>query len=422
MVNKFFENEMAMGMCMTPNDQYRGTQQAFVDDQWENTAMEVVVQEQDYIGADTYHDVHVWIGKVIGTTTTFAKNGEDYRSLIYKQLDYFPIRGTYYKYDNNYWISDFVNPSDGVIGNNTIRRCTNFIRIVDPENGSIFTTPCVLDYAMTSQMIQISSAVITPNNHAIVIVQANPDTMRLLTYNKRFIFGGRAFKLTAYQNALMANVEEKEPTILYLDMTLDELHDGDDLVHQVANNGEYKYAVALSYDSATVPDTQEYVDVNTIITLNGEQVDRPIVWTSSDSSVIAVRKGKLQVVSKGVATIRAQLKGNYDVYAELEITVADKQEIVPVVIMNNTFDSIRQFDTKSTQFSAGGELLTNLVCALDGGVSQNKVLRLSCDNDTLTVECLATSQKVQVLNVEGDTSTYGHVSAQFNIRALSMMG
>lgn len=422
MANKFFENEMIMGMCMTPNDAYRGTQQAFIDDQWENTAVETVVEEQDYIGADTFHKIHVWMSKVIGTTTTFMKNGTDYRSLMYKELDYFPERGTYFKYDNNYWISDFVNPSDGVVGNNTIRRCTNFLRIVDPENGSIFTAPCVLDYDMTSPSVQVSNTIITPNNHAIVIVQANSDTMRLFTYNKRFIIGGRAFKLTAYQNALMANVEEKEPTILYLDLSLDELHDGDDLVNQVANNGTYDYAIVLNHSDFTIPDTAESIDIVAYATLNGEQIDRPILWCSSNDSVVTIKDGKLQVVEKGVATLRAWLKGNYEVYAEVKVTVADKQEIVPVVTMENAFDSIRQFEIKYAQFSVNGEKLTNLVCALDKGIIDNNVLRLFSDGSTMTVECINPSKDVQTMYVEGDTESYGHVSAQFNIKALSMMG
>ena len=422
MANKFFENEMIMGMCMTPNDAYRGAQQAFIDDQWENTVVETVVEEQDYIGANTYHKIHVWMSKVIGTTTTFMKNGTDYRSLMYKELDYFPERGTYFKYDNNYWISDFVNPSDGVVGNNTIRRCTNFLRIVDPENGSIFTAPCVLDYDMTSPSVQVSNAIITPNNHAIVIVQANPDTMRLFTYNKRFIIGGRAFKLTAYQNALMANVEEKKPTILYLDLSLDELHDGDDLVNQVANNGIYDYAIILNRSDFTIPDTTESIDIVAYATLNGEQIDRPILWCSNNNSVVTIKDGKLQVVGKGVATLRAWLKGNYEVYAEVKITVADKQEIVPVVIMENAFDSIRQFEIKYAQFSVNSEKLTNLMCILDKGVIDNNVLRLSSDSSTMTVECLNPSKDVQTMYVEGDTESYGHVSAQFNIKALSMMG
>ena len=422
MANKFFENEMIMSMCMTPNDAYRGAQQAFIDDQWENTAVETVVEEQDYIGADTFHKIHVWMSKVIGTTTTFMKNGTDYRSLMYKELDYFPERGTYFKYDNNYWISDFVNPSDGVVGGNTIRRCTNFLRIVDPENGSIFTAPCVLDYDMTSPSVQVSNAIITPNNHAIVIVQANPDTMRLFTYNKRFVIGGRVFKLTAYQNALMANVEEKEPTILYLDLSLDELHDGDDLVHQVANNGTYDYAIVLNRSDFTIPDTAESIDIMAYATLNGEQIDKPILWCSNNNSVVTIKDGKAQVVGKGVATLRAWLKGNYKVYAEVKITVADKQEIVPVVIMENAFDSIRQFEIKYAQFSVNGEKLTNLVCALDKGITDNNVLSLSSDGSTMTVECINPSKDVQTMYVEGDTESYGHVSAQFNIKALSMMG
>lgn len=422
MANKFFENEMAMGMCMAPNDQYRGAQQAFVDEQFENTALEAVVEEQDYIGADTYHKIHVWLGKVIGTTTTFAKNGTDYRSLMYKQLDYCPERGTYFRFENNYWISDFVNPSDGVIGNNTVRRCTNFLRIVDPENGSIFTAPCVLDYDMTSPSVQVSNTVITPNNHAIAIVQANPDTMRLFTYNTRYVFGGRVFKLTAFQNALMANVEEKEPTILYLDLSLDETHDGDDSVHQVADNGQYDYSIALSMDDFTVPDNVVSLEIDAIVKLNGNLVNRPVIWTSSNQSVATVYNGKLEFVGKGRTTIKAQLKGNYDVYAEIEVTVADKQEIVPVITMDNTFETIRQFTTQYTKFNVNGEPLKNVVCTLKNGVTNNGVLKVVANNDTMIVECLQPSKEIQVLYVEGDTDTFGRVSQQFNIRALSMMG
>lgn len=422
MANKFFENEMEMGMCMTPNDEYRGIQQAFIDEQWENTTQEVEVEEQDYIGADTYHKVHVWVSKVIGTTTTFAKNGNDYRSLMYKELDYCPERGTYFKYENNYWISDFVNPADGVVGGNTIRRCTNFLRIVDPDNGSIFSIPCVLDYAMTSQMVQVSSYVITPNNHAIVIVQANPDTMRLFTYNKRFVIGGRAFKLTAFQNALMANVEEKEPTILYFDLSLDELHDGDDLVNQVANNGEYNYEITLDTGDITVPEYHVPIQVSATVTLNGEQVAKPVIWKSSNRSVVDVINGELRFYGKGRSTIEVSLKGNDAVYTEIIVVVADKKEIQPVVTMLNPFDKVRQYETKSTQFTVGGEAVHIIECTLDDGVLDNGAIKLTVEFDKILVYCYKPSVQTQAIYVRGMTDTYGEVEGLFYIRAVSLMG
>ena len=55
-------------------------------------------------------------------------------------------------------------------------------------------------------------------------------------------------------------------------------------------------------------------------------------------------------------------------------------------------------------------------------MTNNKVLRLSSDGTTMTIECINPSKDVQTLYVEGDTESYGHVSAQFNIKALSMMG
>ena len=205
-------------------------------------------------------------------------------------------------------------------------------------------------------------------------------------------------------------------------MSLDELHDGDDLVHQVANNGTYDYAIVLNRSDFTIPDTAESIDIVACVTLNGEQVDKPVIWSSSDCTVITVDGEKAQVIGKGVTTIKAQLKGNYDVYAEVKVIVADKQEIIPVVIMENAFDSIRQFEVKRAQFSVNNEKLTHLVCTLNNDVIDNKVLRLSNDGTIVTIECINPSKDVQTLYVEGDTESYGHVSAQFNIKALSMMG
>ena len=90
--------------------------------------------------------------------------------------------------------------------------------------------------------------------------------------------------------------------------------------------------------------------------------------------------------------------------------------------MENAFDSIRQFEVKYARFSVNGEKLTNLACTLNEGVIDNNVLRLSNDGNSVTIECINPSKDVQILYVEGDTESYGHVSAQFNIRALSMMG
>ena len=56
------------------------------------------------------------------------------------------------------------------------------------------------------------------------------------------ILGGRPFKLWAYQNALNPNLSTDYDTLLYLDLYLDEEHDGDDIANQLADNSSMDYS------------------------------------------------------------------------------------------------------------------------------------------------------------------------------------
>lgn len=410
---------MEFGMNMTPNDFYRGTQQAFVNGQWENTAVEETVEEQDYIGADTYHKVSVWVSKAIGTTSTFMKNGQDFRTLLYRELDYHPVRGTYFKFEDNWWIADFTNPADGVMGDVGIRRCTNYLKIIDPENGNVFSIPCVLDYDMTSPSMTVTKSILTPNNHAFVIVQANPDTLRLFKYNKRFMLNDRVFKLIAFQNALYTSVSEKKPTILYLDMILDELHDGDDKENGIANNGEYHYEVIINNSDMMISDGHEPIPVGAITTLNGERVERDIIWTSSNTSVAEVVNGYIYFYHKGAAIITAHIRGNENVCASIKVAVESKKKITPTLTMVDAFDTIRQYETKTTQFVVNGDAVRGIICFV---VNDDKSIQLEVDNDKMIVTCLKPSEETQIVHVVATTIGNEQVAQEFNIRAVSMMG
>lgn len=103
---RFYKSSMNSGMRQQPNDYYRDLQQAFIDDQWENTSTIYTVEEQDGFGLATYHEVEVWMNKVIGQTTTFAKNGEDYRQLLFRDINKENVRGLYYRFENDYWIGN----------------------------------------------------------------------------------------------------------------------------------------------------------------------------------------------------------------------------------------------------------------------------------------------------------------------------
>lgn len=358
---KYYENALNNEMLLQPNDEYTEIQQAFYNEQWENTSARIKVEEQDDIGLNTYHEVEVWINKVVGMTTTFAKTGDDYRQLVFKSIDYVPVRGLYYKFENNTWIRDFMSPSEGLVSDITVRRCNNFLRIIDPIDGSLFSIPCVVDYDMLSPSIQVSSYILTPNNHAVVYVQANEDTLRLFTLNKRFILNGRPFKIYAFQNALNHSETEQTPTVLYLDLYLDELQPYDDLINQVAYNGEYNYLINIDSNAVSAPMGTKGQLTATVL-LNGQQVDREIVWkVDNDLVVLIASDGRYELTGQtnDTALITAYLKDNPKISSTIPVIITEKQVTVPKIILSPNFTKIKQYQALSVdvKFELNGNII-----------------------------------------------------------------
>lgn len=344
----FFTNGLHNGMYPQPNEEYREMQQAFIDQQWDNTSARRTIKEQDDIGSESYHEIEVWINKAIGLTTTFAKTGEDYRQLMFRNIDKKTVRGLYYQFENRWWICDFENPDEGLGVGISVRRCNNWLKMIDPENGSVFSIPCVVDYDMTSPTVQVNSKIITPNNHAVVYVQGNTDTLRLFKLNTRFMLRGRPFKLNAFQDALLLDNDNPVPTLLTLDLYLDELHAQDSIEQQLAYNGTFDYNVVIQSEDLTLT----HGATGTLVadmSLNGKNVERPVVWKSSDCKAVQIDKytGEYEVVGELGSQVQIQvwLDGNPNVKDEITITIADEQSIQAVVYLSPVIEKIRQYES-----------------------------------------------------------------------------
>lgn len=226
-----------------PNDYYRDLMSAFIDAQWYDTSAKTpenggALLEQAAIGSDEYNEIEAWIKPTVATTTRGLVDPLDFNTLIFKSIDHVVPRGLLYKFDGDSWLVHDSGKFDGLPKSVGIRRCNNVMRIKDGD--SIFSIPIIVDYDMASPSAQVSTPIITPNNHAVVMVQGNDDVYRLFKLNTRYILGGRPFKLLSYQNAINAAGMSK-PTLLYLDLYLDEAHAGDDIENQLADNSSIDY-------------------------------------------------------------------------------------------------------------------------------------------------------------------------------------
>ena len=427
----YFENALSGGYLQTPNDYFRDLQQAAIDNLFDCTSARYTVQEQDAIGASTYHDIDVWLDYIVGTTSSGVKSGIDFTQLMFRDINHNTIQGLYYIFDDNYHISYFYNKYDGLEKAIAVRRCNNIMKIVDPENGSIFSIPCVIDYDMTSPSQQVSSYIITPNNHATVMVQGNADTLRLFKLNTRYIFGGRPFKLLAYQNALIDESIAQYPTLLYLDLYLDELHDKDDIENQLADNGVYQYSIEI--DSASMELTTGTIGtLEASITLNGEEVNREVIWNSNDSNIVTIdSQGNYQVVgTEGQScTITATLKGNTSVTASIKIAVVGTESLEAKIVLDPSFNKIRQYETLefAIKTNYGSQLYTpsNVVVSLSENsvVLSNQYLSIQGGQGNYQITGLQIAPTPQTLyvSIQNDTPAFTG-TGQFQIEVTSMMG
>lgn len=409
----FYENAIDTGIAMLPNEEYRTLQQAFIDEQWDNTTNLYEIQEQNGIGPLEFHKIETWIDYAKGMTTTGMSNPEDFRKLIFRKIDRPTIRGLYYYFDDNYWITTSNDKYNSIIQSIIVRRCNNFLRIIDPENGSIFSMPCVVEYDMSSPSIQVSRYVITPNNHAVVIVQGNEDTTRLFKYNTRYMLAGRPFKLYAFQNTLMNDIDDEISSIFYLDLYLDELHAKDDIQNNLADNGEYNYSISIdSGNIDLIPGATGQMKAT--VKLNGEEVERQIIWNSNKNDVVSIKLDGTYIVNGIVGDtvkISAFLFGNKEISDEIVVNIVQEDKAEITALLNPAIEFGRQYEAInfSVEVLYNNTIVTDIESTIslsqEENIVSNDYIDIVKDNNNYTIYCNRITQEPIVLYIHASCST-----------------
>ena len=424
MALRFFNNIIANKIDTIPNTIYRDLQQEFINMQWDNTTALYTVQEEEEIGSSIYNDLEVWLVPTVSDTSTGLKDVRDFNKLIFKDINHKVTRGLMYQFDNCYWIVHSYSEYDGVVQDCGIRRCNNVLKIIDPLNGGVFSIPCVVDYDMAASTVKVTKYILTPNNHAVIMVQGNEDTLRLFKTNTRYMLSGRPFKLYGYQNAVGYDMDNPYSTLLYLDLYLDEFRDGDNLEEGIAENGKYNYS--LSIDSNDLILTNGSIgDLSASVLLNGKEVDRPIEWSSSNPNVVSIDENGIYQVKGNIddfAVISATLDGNNKVSDNIVITVGTAEDSIDI-LLNPSFDKIRQYATINFNIDVyfNRTLITDnltISCTTD-----SEILTIFKNEDFYSLKSNGISDNKQYINIKVScTEPVFEKSIDIPIDAVSMLG
>lgn len=171
-----------------PKTDYHEEAQAIIDDQFYNSSDWYTIEEETSFASGVYQNLDVRINHVINTTTG-SNQGDDWKKLLFKDIDK-PVRmGAFFRFDNNTWVVVNTGNLSNLTSTCTVRRCNNTLRWTDSSDVKQ-SVPCVLDYAITENRDYSTggSKVVNPSGLLQIITQLNLTT-NLIKANDRFLFG-----------------------------------------------------------------------------------------------------------------------------------------------------------------------------------------------------------------------------------------
>ena len=200
-----------------------------------------IIQEETIVGSGNYSAVEVRINRAINVYTGL-KLGDDFKTVIFKDIDHATNIGTKYYFDRNYYIVVNTEIYKNLAASCIIRRCNNVLRWMD-SSGNYYEEPCVIDYSIKRPTDSLGmNNPVTPNGFIEIYAQLNSRSQTIGT-NKRFLLGNSnnwtAFKiygsgLKNFEN--LQTLDNDSAQLLKLEAGVDyENNTDDDLVNGIAN-------------------------------------------------------------------------------------------------------------------------------------------------------------------------------------------
>lgn len=313
----------------TPKETYRNLLSETLRKQFYNATDWYTIEEETALRSGVYQNVDVRVNDVVNPTT--GDNVEDdYKKILFQELDHSVDLARMYRFDSNYWITINVDKIKTLFQTVLIKRCNNVLRWIDEETGALYEVPCSIAYLIKENRdySTAGSAVVVPSGMIECLFQVNSMSSKIKP-NQRFLFGNQ-LNWTAYrvEGGGINNFNNQQTTdndsaaLGRLSLATDYVNkQTDDIINGIANAYDNVYTISLSQTSISGQASQTVQLLATVL-LNGETVSRNITWTSSNTSIATVSSsGLVTFVATGTATITAKLENNSTVTTTCTATV-----------------------------------------------------------------------------------------------------
>lgn len=366
-----------------PKNQYTNLFQETLNQQFYNAQNWYTINEETSRGSREYEQIDVRIAHLINAETGL-KLGDDWKTLLFKEIDHNIQIGKLYTFDDNVWITINTESLKNLTGTCAVKRCNNTLRWLDEITGEYYEEPCSIEYLVKEPRDYATSGspFITPGGFVNIRVQFNERTNKI-RQNQRFLFGNEGhwtgYKVIGTGINTFNNLKTYDNLsngVLILDMIANYVNEeSDDLVNGIADVGDNVYSITINPSIVEAQLNSDF-QLSTTILYNGKTItDREVIWTSSDKKIAIVDSTGLVTMKKvGTCIITANIKNN-PVSDTCQIIVNDYPSVTSEVVITPPFNYIYEFNQR-----------TYSVYLYENGVQQTDIFTITCDPNDVTSE------------------------------------
>lgn len=191
-------------------------------------------------GSRVYKDIVCRINHAISPITGLNR-GEDYKKLIFFDLEQKRYIGEKFRFQNNTWICTNTDEYEFLTKQSIVRRCNNTIAYKDRKTGYEFIEECIIDYSMKYSTPYFNNVLTIPQGTIIVICQKNQNT-DMIDLNDRIIFDTQVFKIKSINNFLREFTNESgQAGLITFECYIDEKAPDDNFITEIANEEDIDY-------------------------------------------------------------------------------------------------------------------------------------------------------------------------------------
>lgn len=284
-------------------------------------------EEETTIGSKEFQPITARITHIV-YNSAYGRLGDDYKEIIFKNIDHARGLGQLYRFDNNIWItinSDYYKyPTASVV----VRRCNNVLRYINEQTGEYYEEPCFIEDSSPYDNGAFRIPIPLPKGTIQMTCQSNLNT-NIISHNRRFLFGNypNAYRISSMTNFRSNNTFGNNDPLLTFEMEFDPLKETDNTELRIAD-----YFTNVFDVSIVGGNIEQMIGYSTTMTAvvkrDNVLMNTNLVWESSDDTVAKVdSNGVIELISDGSCVVRCSVEGNPLFYDEISVVVTDSPDI-----------------------------------------------------------------------------------------------